>query len=79
MEQWYRTIQDLTSRIDRAILAGEDAALTLGSLARELGYSEFYLSRKFRQAAGLNLGAYIRGRTLAFALKRVRDTGVSQT
>ena len=74
MEQWSRSIQDLIEQIDRCIQRRDDEALTLRSVAAELGYSEYYVSRKFREVSGMQLRDYLRSRKLAFALRDVRDT-----
>lgn len=71
---WYKSIQCLTEEIDRCIRAKNDEALTLRHLSGVLGYSEFYVSRKFKEIAGMTLKEYLNGRKLAFALKEVRDT-----
>lgn len=71
---WYKSIQTLVEEIDRCIKAKDDEALTLRHLSETLGYSEFYVSRKFSEIAGMTLKEYLNGRRLAFALKEVRDT-----
>lgn len=71
---WCRSIQELVFEIDRCIKSGENDSLTLSRLSGWLGYSEFYVSRKFREISGMSLREYLRGRRLAFALKDVRDT-----
>jgi AraC family transcriptional regulator len=72
--EWYRKIQEMVGEIDRCIKSQNDEALTLVHLARKLGYSEFYVSRKFREISGMQLRDYLRYRKLAFALKELRDT-----
>ncbi len=67
----------IVDEIDACIERHEDEALTLGSLSRKLGYSEFYTTRKFKEISGMRLKDYLRGRRLAFALKEVRDSGKS--
>lgn len=74
MYRWYKNIQDMVSAIDGCIKSGDDEALTLGHLARMVGYSEFYVSRKFREISGMQLRDYLRYRRLSFALREVRDT-----
>lgn len=71
---WYKSIQTLIEEIDRCIKAKDDEALTLHHLSETLGYSEFYVSRKFSEIAGMPLREYLNGRRLAFALTDVRDT-----
>ncbi len=60
--------------IDEHIKSRGDEPLTLGDLAAELGYSEFYLSRKFHEITGLQFRDYLRLRRLAFAFCDVRDS-----
>ena len=72
MGQWQKQIQQIIAEIDRCIR--QDADVTLSALAREYGYSEFHLSRKFREVSGMSFRDYLRYRRLAFALKDVRDT-----
>ncbi|MDO4983975.1 MAG: helix-turn-helix transcriptional regulator [Eubacteriales bacterium] len=74
MTEWQRSIQSVVSEIDSNIKAQSDEALTLRNLAKSIGYSEYYVSRKFRSISGIQLRDYLRGRRLAFALKDVRDT-----
>lgn len=47
MYDWYRNIQNVIDEIDACIKNHDDEALTLSRLAKVLGYSEFYVSRKF--------------------------------
>lgn len=77
MPQWYQTIQDMVDEIDACIRARKDESLTLQQLARRMGYSEYYISRKFTQTTGMRLRDYLRYRKLAFALKELRDTNRS--
>ena len=72
MEQWQKQIQQIIAEIDRRIR--QDADMTLSALAEKFGYSEFHLSRKFREVSGMSFRDYLRYRRLAFALKDVRDT-----
>ena len=74
MYQWEKQIQQIVDEIDSSIRAHNDAALTLSALSRRLGYSEYHMSRKFREIAGMPLRDYLRRRRLAFALKEVRDS-----
>ena len=77
MYEWQRQIQMIVDEIDSCIKNYEDEALTLRSLSRRLGYSEFYTTRKFREISGMQLRDYLRHRKLAFALKEVRDSDKS--
>lgn len=77
MARWDKRIQELVKMIDDCIHTQADEALTLGYLAGKLGYSEFYLSRKFKEISGMQLRDYMRYRKLAFALQELRDTSKS--
>lgn len=74
MSEWHRTIQALVDEIDGCIRRQDDEKPTLKRLAGRMGYSEFYVSRKFREISGMQLRDYMRYRKLAFALVQVRDT-----
>ena len=74
INEWYMNIQNIVDDIDRCIKSGEDEKLTLGRLSKSLGYSEYYVSRKFSEISGMNLRDYMRYRRLAFALRELRDT-----
>jgi len=74
MYEWYKLIQIVVDEIDERIKCHDDDALTLKSLSKKLGYSEFHTTRKFKEISGMLLGDYIRLRKLAFALIEVRDT-----
>ena len=74
INEWYMNIQNIVDDIDRCIKSGEDERLTLGRLSKTLGYSEYYVSRKFSEISGMKLRDYMRYRRLAFALRELRDT-----
>jgi AraC-like DNA-binding protein len=74
MYEWRRLIQIVVDEIDERIRCHDDDTLTLQSLSKKLGYSEFHTTRKFKEISGILLGDYIRQRKLAFALIEVRDT-----
>lgn len=74
MLEWQKSIQNIVFEIDRNIKNQNDEALTLTNLAEFLGYSEYHVSRKFREISGMQLRDYLRYRKLAFALKEIRDT-----
>ena len=78
MYEWQKQIQMIVDEIDKCIRNYEDEALTLGDLARCLGYSEFYTTRKFKEISGMQFRDYLRHRKLAFALKEVRDSKKSK-
>ncbi|MCI8562408.1 MAG: helix-turn-helix transcriptional regulator [Lachnospiraceae bacterium] len=77
MSEWYRLVQTIIEEIDICIKKHNDEALTLSSLSQKFGYSEFYISRKFIEISGMHFRDYLRHRTLAFALKEVRDSSKS--
>ena len=77
MYEWQKQIQTIVNVIDECIKQHNDEALTLFYLSRVLGYSEFYVTRKFREISGMQFRDYLRHRKLAFALKEVRDSGRS--
>lgn len=68
MYEWQRHIQVIVDEIDACIKRHDDEAL-----ARRLGYSEFHMTRKFKEISGMSFRDYLRQRRLAFALKEVRD------
>ena len=76
MYEWHKLIQIVVDEIDERIKSQRsgDEALTLQSLAKKLGYSEFHTTRRFKEISGVLLGDYIRLRKLAFALIELRDT-----
>lgn len=77
MSEWYSLVQTIVEEVDKCIQKRSNEELTLFSLSRKLGYSEFYISRKFIEISGMHFRDYLRYRTLAFALKEVRDTSKS--
>ena len=74
MYPWQKEIQTIIDEIDTSIALRRSDALTLRALASRLGYSEYYVSRKFKAISGLSFREYLRGRRLAFALKALRDS-----
>lgn len=74
MHEWQRQIQTIIEEIDTCIKNHNDEALTLEHLSHKLGYSEFHISRKFKEISGMQFRDYLRYRRLAFALKELRDT-----
>ena len=75
MCQWHRNIQRMIDEIDACIRREDDEASTLSRPAGKLGYSESYVSRKFRELSGMRLREYLCGRRLAFALRDLRCGG----
>ena len=74
MDEWLRHIQLIIDEIDICIKRRDDETVTLQYLSQKLGYSEYYVSRKFREISGMKFREYLRYRRLAFALKDIRDT-----
>lgn len=74
MCQWYKSIQSIVLKIDDCIKSQNDEDLALANLAGFLGYSEYYVSRKFKEISGMQLRDYLRYRKLAFALKDIQNT-----
>lgn len=74
MHQWTKMVQIIVEEIDACIKTHNDEALALKQLSSRLGYSEFYISRKFKEISGMQFRDYLRYRRLAFSLKEVRDT-----
>ena len=77
MEEWLRNIQRIIGEIDLCIKDCNNEEITLKRISDSLGYSEFYVSRRFKEISGMQFGDYLRYRRLAFALKDVRDTDKS--
>lgn len=74
MYEWHRLAQKIVNEIDRRIESRDDDRLMLGVIAKENGYSEFHMARKFKEIAGIPFRDYLRRRRLAFALIELRDT-----
>lgn len=77
MEEWLRNIQRIIGEIDLCIKDCNNEEITLKRISDSLGYSEFYVSRRFKEVSGMQFRDYLRYRRLAFALKDVRDTDKS--
>lgn len=74
MYEWHKQIQTIIDEIDMCIRKHDDEALTLSHLAGKFGYSEYHMSRKFKEISGMQFRDYLRYRRLAFALIEIRDT-----
>lgn len=74
MYEWQRQIQKLIDEIDLYIKKKDNEALSLRYLSKKSGYSEFHISKKFKEISGMQFRDYLRCRRLAFALKELRDT-----
>lgn len=73
LKYWYKNVQDIISLIDTCIIQGDSEFITLKHLAKKLGYSEYYSSRKFSEISGMTFRKYLLYRKLSFALKELRD------
>ncbi|MDE6407515.1 MAG: helix-turn-helix transcriptional regulator [Anaeroplasmataceae bacterium] len=73
LKDWYKNVQDIISIIDACIIEGDSELITLKHLAKKLGYSEYYSSRKFSEISGMSFRNYLHYRKLSFALKELRD------
>lgn len=67
-------MQKIADCIDSCILSRDDDRLTLSAIEQENGYSEYHMTRKFKELSGISFREYLRKRRLAFALVDVRDT-----
>ncbi|MGN0517467.1 MAG: helix-turn-helix domain-containing protein [Acutalibacteraceae bacterium] len=74
MCEWCRQIQKIVYEVDACIKNRNNEALMLNHISNKFGYSEYHISRKFKEISGMNFRDYLRQRRLAFALKEVRDT-----
>ena len=74
MNEWQQQMQSMIDEIDSCIKKHNDEALALSNLSHRMGYSEFHMSRKFKEISGMQFRDYLRYRRLAFALKELRDT-----
>lgn len=74
MYEMNRHIQMIVDEIDRCIEQRNNEELTLKTLSQKLGYSEFYIARKFKEISGMKFKDYLSRRKLSFALKEIRDS-----
>ena len=74
MYEWQRQIQNMIEQIDLYLKKNDNESLSLSSLSKQSAYSEYYLSKKFKEISGMQFRDYLRYRKLAFALKELRDT-----
>lgn len=73
MYEWQQIIQTMIDEIDESLINHHSDQRTLHHLAKKLGYSEYYTTRKFKAVTGMSLRDYLKKRKLAFALQAVRD------
>ena len=74
MYEWHKQVQKIVDDIDICIINRDDDSLTLRSIAKTNGWSEYHVSRKFQELSGITLRVYLRKRRLTFALIDIRDT-----
>ncbi len=72
--EWQQQIQVFIEEIDKGIKDYKDEDLTLQVLSKKFGYSEFYITKRFKEISGVLFRDYVRRRKLAFALKEIRDS-----
>ena len=77
MYEWHRQVQKIVNDIDGCIISRDDDGLMLREIAKKNGYSEFHMTRKFKELSGISFRDYLRKRRLAFALIDLRDTDKS--
>lgn len=53
MGEWHRLVQTIVEEIDECIQRHDDETVTLSILSNKLGYSEYYISNKFREISGM--------------------------
>ncbi|MBQ7849690.1 MAG: helix-turn-helix transcriptional regulator [Clostridia bacterium] len=70
MDGWNKPVCRMAGWIDEHIADG----VTLGDMAREIGYSPTYCSTQFRRVTGMTLRAYTQQRRLWRAVIAIRDT-----
>ncbi|KAF0194226.1 MAG: transcriptional regulator [Bacillota bacterium] len=74
MFEWHRTIQRMVNIIERQIGGGNDELIALQALARELGYSQFHVTRQFKNLTGMTFRKYLGLRRLAHSVVELRDS-----
>lgn len=60
MAEWNQQIQTIVNEIDKCIENSNDEDLILKKLSQKLGYSEFYVTRKFKEISGIHFRTYLR-------------------
>jgi len=66
MYTWHKYIQMVVDTIDETIQRGLDDSLALDKLAKYLGYSKFYTSKKFKKLSGMTFRTYVQKGSLLF-------------
>lgn len=73
MFEWQRTIQRMVNIIESQLDNYFDDKVTLTSLANELNYSQYHITRRFKRLTGMTFRNYLRLRKLAFSVIELRD------
>lgn len=60
MAEWNQQIQTIVNEIDKCIENSNDEDLILKKLSQKLGYSEFYVTRKFKEIYCIHFRTYLR-------------------
>ena len=74
MFEWHKTIQRMVNIIERQIDRGNDDRIALQALAKELGYSQFHVTRQFKNLTGMTFRKYLGLRRLAYSVVELRDS-----
>ncbi len=72
--EWHKTIQEMVNIIEKQLDHNFDEEITLTSLAKELGYSKFHITKRFKSLTGMTFREYLRLRKLAYSVIELRDT-----
>jgi AraC family transcriptional regulator len=71
--EWHKTIQKMVNVIEKQLEVSFDEEIALTSLANELGYSKFHITKRFKSFIGMTFRDYLRLRKLAFSVIELRD------
>jgi AraC-like DNA-binding protein len=74
MFEWQRTIQRMVNIIEGQVQRGISDELALGALAKELNYSPYHVTRRFKLLTGITFRSYLRLRRLAHSVAELRDS-----
>ncbi len=74
MFEWHRTIQRMLDIIEKQLERRFDDDITLDALAKELGYSQYHVTKRFKNLTGMTFRNYLRLRRLAYSTIELRDT-----
>ena len=77
MYEWQQKIQQMIDEIDNCIRLHDNEALTLRRLSEGLGYSEYFLTRKFQEITGMQFRDYLRQRDRKNTSELQSQSGIS--